>query len=210
MPLAYLAAAIVFAGLAGLAIIFGSSPIDLVGVVMAAISVMCLGEFLLRWQRHNYARAGHLMWLAVVLLVLAPGAAFAADPTTPLGPIFRDIRGGLEIVLIALAGVVGAWLAFDAKRYLGFSMDEKLRASLQSAMVNGIHGALDRLQAGADTTSMNVRWQLVADAIPYVRSFAVDAVKRFGLTEQDLTALLTPQMAKILPPAAVSPAPSAT
>lgn len=140
--------------------------------------------------------------LGIVVAVLCPVYAMAQDAastTVGLGDLFRDVRGTIEtLISVVVAGVL-ALLAALVKKNLGLSVDEKMRGALQSALMNGVHVGLDAVQGAADKTSIDVKSEVIAKAIGYVRSYAPIAVKHFKLGEDQLAEMVRAKLAELQP-----------
>ncbi|MGX5776496.1 hypothetical protein [Methylorubrum zatmanii] len=137
--------------------------------------------------------AAALLWPAYAL------AQDAAGTTISLGDLFRDVRSTVEtLIAVAVAGVL-AFLASLLKKNLGLGVDEKMRNALQSALMNGVHAGLDYVQDAADRTSIDVKSEIVAKGIGYVRQYAPLAVKHFKLSEDDLAEMLRAKLAELQP-----------
>lgn len=151
--------------------------------------------------------AGAFLWPAYALAQAAP-----VSPTeVNLGGVFGDLRGTIEalvaVVVAAILGLIGALV----KKNVGLSIDGKMRDTLQSAVMNGVHLGLDAVQSAADRTTIDVKSAVVADGIGYVRRYAPAAVKHFKLGDDDLAAMLKAKLAALQPAeaAAVAKAPGA-
>lgn len=151
--------------------------------------------------------AGAFLWPAYALAQAAP-----ASPTeVNLGGVFGDLRGTIEtlvaVVVAAILGLIGALV----KKNVGLSIDGKMRDTLQSAVMNGVHLGLDAVQSAADRTTIDVKSAVVADGIGYVRRYAPAAVKHFKLGDDDLAAMLKAKLAALQPAeaAAVAKVPGA-
>lgn len=140
--------------------------------------------------------------IGIAVALLCPVLAYAQDAastTVGLGDLFRDVRSTIETLIgVVVAGVL-ALLAALVKRNLGLGIDEKMRNALQSALMNGVHAGLDLVQDAADKTSIDVKSEVVAKGIGYVRSYAPLAVKHFKLTEDDLAEMLRAKLAELQP-----------
>ena len=158
-----------------------AQPPLLRGVPGRAVAVLVLGAAFL-WPAFAYAQAA------------APSATEVS-----LGGIFSDVRGTIEAVIGAVVlGIIGL-IAAAVKKNTGLSIDGKMRDTLQSAAMNGVHLGLDKVQGLADTTTIDVKSAIIADGIGYVRKFAPLAVKHFGLGEADLAEIVRAKLASLQP-----------
>lgn len=137
--------------------------------------------------------AGAVLWPVYALAQDASGTTISA------GGLFSDVRGGLEMLVgVVVAGVLGL-LSAIVKKNLGLSIDGKMRDTLQSAAMNGVHFGLDKVQDLADKATIDVKSQIIADGIGYVRQYAPKAIKHFGLGEEDLAAIVRAKLAQLQP-----------
>ena len=127
------------------------------------------------------ALAAALTQLALLLgfLIAMVAPAMAADGVAvDLSPAI----GALGEALISALVVLAAWGLRRLTAYLGLKEDDRTRAYLETAFLNGLQLALERaLQAGLDASDVKVRSQLVAEAAGYVSRSVPDALKRFKL-----------------------------
>lgn len=134
--------------------------------------------------------------------VLWPVYALAQDAsgtTINAGGIFSDMRGTIETGAgVVVAGVLG-WLSFLVKKNTGLSIDGKMRDTLQSAAMNAVHYGLDHVQSTADKTDIDVKSQVLAQGIEYLRKYAPAAIKHFNLSGDDLLVLLRAKLAQLQP-----------
>lgn len=136
--------------------------------------------------------------LAALVLFIA-GTAHAADASIPVGEVFGDVRGTIQAVAnTVIAGVVG-FLGWGYWRLTGQRLNETYRTALQSALENGVHYALGLAQASLAGRTIAVSSDLIPVALRYVRQYAPDAIRHFGLTDDKLAEMLRAQMAKVLP-----------
>jgi hypothetical protein len=123
-----------------------------------------------------------------------------ADTTTSV-----DIGGFWTALLPYIASAVGGlitflvgWVLVLVKSKLGLSIDDSMRASLQTAATNATGLVLNKLGNTLNGKTVDVGNVLVADAVNYVMKAAPDAIAHFGLTPdaiaQKILALL-PQVA---------------
>jgi hypothetical protein len=132
---------------------------------------------------------------AFVLLV----APFAyADTTVAIGDLWVGLQPYIVAAIGALITAAVGWLIMVANKKLGISIDDSMRSSLQTAATNAAGLVLNQLGNQLSGVKVDVKNQLVADAVNYVIKAAPDAVAHFGLTPdviaQKIVALL-PQVA---------------
>jgi hypothetical protein len=175
-------------------------PVATWGLPMAVIfAVACV---LVRPSLRSIAVLNALAFAAIAGAVLWPVYAMAQEAggtTINAGSLFSDVRGTIETVAgVVVFGVLGLLSAL-VKKNLGLSIDGKMRDTLQSAAMNGVHLGLDKVQSYADTKNLDVKSKIIADGIGYIRQYAPQAVKHFGLGEDDLAAIVKAKLAQLQP-----------
>ena len=142
--------------------------------------------------------------LAIGFALFWPALAFAqaaGSTTVNVGDIFGDFRGLIEGVIgIVVAGVL-ALLATLTKRNIGLSIDERRRLELHSAIMDGVHAGMDRVQQLAGTAEVDVRSQVLVTAIAHARTYAPAAIRHFGYGEFDLERIAKAKLAEVQPAA---------
>jgi len=137
--------------------------------------------------------------LCAVLFTAAFISSAMADTGTITG---SDIAGfvmpTIQAVVSALVLYGVGWLALLLKTKLGVSIDDSMRASIQTAATNAAGLVLNQLGNTLQGKTITVQTPFIADAVNYVLKNAPDAVAHFGLTPdaiaQKIIALL-PQIA---------------
>lgn len=134
---------------------------------------------------------------APALLLLAAGVAYA-DTTVVVGDLWTGVVPYIVAAVGALISAAVGWLIVLVNKKLGISIDDSMRNSLQTAATNAAGLVLAQLGNQLSGVKVDVKNQLVADAVNYVIRAAPDAVAHFGLTPdliaQKIVALL-PQVA---------------
>jgi len=128
-------------------------------------------------------------------IVLAPVVAFAQDNTSVnvgelLAPWLEMLVGAIAVLIAALL----SWITAMIKQKTGIDIEARHREALQTALTNGAGLILAKVKDSVAGKEIDVRSEIVRDAISYVNQAAPDAVKKFGLTPQDLAEKL---MAKL-------------
>lgn len=132
----------------------------------------------------------------VFLLLAATGAC--ADTTINVADIWNGIAPYLVAAIGALISAALGWLIALINRKLGISIDDSMRASLQTAATNAAGLVLNQLGNSLQGKKIDVGNQFVADAVNYVLKAAPDAVAHFGLTPEAIAEkilALLPQVA---------------
>lgn len=167
------------------------------------LAVIFAAAYVLAVPSMRGVAALHILALAAVAgAVLWPVYAMAQEAggtTINAGSLFSDARGTIETVVgVGVAAILG-WISLLVKKNLGLSIDGKMRDTLQSAAMNGVHLGLDKVQSYADTKNFDVKSKIIADGIGYIRQYAPQAVKHFGLGEDDLAAIVKSKLAQLQP-----------
>lgn len=120
---------------------------------------------------------------APVLLLLAASAA-RADALVAVGEIWTGLVPYIVAAIGALISAAVGWLVYLFNKKLGLSIDDSLRDSLQTAAANAAGLVVNGLGHRLSGATIDVRSELVADAVNYVLKAAPDAVVHFGLTPE--------------------------
>lgn len=136
---------------------------------------------------------------AVLFAAAFVSSAFAADTGIITG---ADIAGfimpTIQAVITALILYGVGWLALLLKTKLGVSIDDSMRASIQTAATNAAGLVLNQLGNQLQGKTIEVGTPFIADAVNYVLKNAPDAVAHFGLTPETIAEkiiALLPQIA---------------
>jgi hypothetical protein len=120
---------------------------------------------------------------APVFLLLASSAA-RADALVAVGEIWTGLVPYIVAAIGALISAAVGWLVYLVNKKLGLSIDDSLRDSLQTAAANAAGLVVNGLGHRLSGATIDVRSELVADAVNYVLKAAPDAVVHFGLTPE--------------------------
>lgn len=140
-------------------------------------------------RKYFYALAGF------VLATLASTAAMAA-PDAGGFVIQTGEAVGYVITMIfaSVSAFAGYALNFVVKRYK-LSIDDKTREYLLGAIGRAISLGEDAVKSRTSgLTQIEVRSQIVAEAATYVLSRVPDALKHFGITEDNLKGIITAKL----------------
>lgn len=130
-------------------------------------------------------------------IMLAPVVAFAQEtPSTSIniGDLFAP---WLEMLVGAVAILIAAllsWITAMIKQKTGIDIEARHREALQTALTNAAGLVLSKVKDSVADKDIDVRNALIRDAIVYVNQAAPDAVKRFGLTPQNLAEKLSAKL----------------
>lgn len=148
---------------------------------------------------------------AVAVLALVVPAWAADDTTVSLGGFVNAFIPYIEAALAALATALVAWAAQAAQKFLGIQLDKSSRDALHSAAMTGVNMALSRLGQSAANLTFDAKSAVIAQAIEWVESSVPDALKHFGLTPDQLQALIESKLgvaAAAAAPAGAQPSPA--
>jgi hypothetical protein len=109
------------------------------------------------------------------------GGSFAADVLEWLKVIFVPIVGGL------LVGI-----AFKVMSFFGVKVEDSNRAQLQSIIVNGLNQAAAKAEGQLRANpklDIDVKSQVISDAIAYTQEHGKDTIKALGLDATDQKAV---------------------
>lgn len=169
---------------------------------LALVLVVAAGCVLAQPRAFVGAPGRALAVVGIAVAVLCPVFAWAQDvasTTVNLGDVFGDLRSTIVTVISAIVMGIVALLAAAVKKSTGLTIDTKMQERVQSAMMTGVHLGLDRVQAIADRTDIDVKSQIIAGAIQYARSYAAKDIKGLKLSEYQLEDLARAEFQKIVP-----------
>lgn len=128
-----------------------------------------------------------VMLAIAFVTVLAAGSAFAAgEYTINIAPTVQTF---IELGFVALSAVV-AWLVGGLVSMLrqktGIQIDDSMRFYIDQAILNGLRFAREKaLDGGGSIHNPAVKNQMVALAAAYALDKVPDALKHFGLDDED-------------------------
>lgn len=114
-------------------------------------------------------------------------------------------------VLLPVVLALAAWLGSRLLNLVGINKDSALGQRLLTAASNGAAFAIAKANTALDQhTTVDVKSQMVADAVAYVQRATPDAIKHLGLDtaagQAHLETVVTAQLSKLsLPAAAAAP-----
>lgn len=106
-----------------------------------------------------------------------------------LGPILEHVLN----VLFAVLSAVAIWGVKKIGDAVGLENDDKIRQYLIGAVERGVEYGKTKAEdalGDADWAKVDVKSELVAHAAGYILSKVPDAIKKFGLTEEDIRDLV--------------------
>lgn len=125
---------------------------------------------------------------ALICYAVAPVLAQTTTAPTEVGlwSLFDPIRPLLtEFLSILIAALVG-FLTVKLNKWLGLNIEAKHRDALQLALKNGALAGIAKVQSLSADARIDVRSEIVAQAIVYASKSAPDAIKFFGITPERL------------------------
>lgn len=134
------------------------------------------------------------------MLIAAPAWANApADSTVSLAPIVDLAAPYLVSIIGALvAGLLG-WLSKRLNDWLGVEIEGRHREVLHSAAVTGLERAVAALRGRGEEVRFDLKSPVIADAVDWVLTKgAPDAVARFGLSPDDVEAIVRAKMVRVI------------
>lgn len=169
---------------------------------LALVLVVAAGCVLAQPRAFVGAPGRVLAVVGIVAAVLCPVFAYAQDAastTVNLGDVLGDLRSTIVAAITVIVSGIVALLAAAVKKSTGLTIDTKMQERVQSALMTGIHLGLDRVQAIADRTDIDVKSQIIAGAIQYARGYAAKDIKGLKLSEYDLEAFALAEFQKTIP-----------
>lgn len=131
-----------------------------------------------------------LVLVLLFLILLVSTASHAA--TVKVQPLYDGfVNVFLQTLLEGLALALSGWVMYLFHKYLapllGAQLEAKARASLNTALANGVAIAMHKIE-GAETaySSVEVKSQIAAWAAQYAVDHAPGSVAKFGLGPNDL------------------------
>jgi len=105
-----------------------------------------------------------------------------------------DLTPLLDVGLQILAGIllaVGTWAVSKIAKKVGIEVDDAARAYVREAIQGGIDYAVKAAKAaGKDVTKIEVKNELVADAVNYVLAQVPDGIRKLNLTQENVENLV--------------------
>ena len=147
----------------------------------------------------------HMVILATIGLVLIAASPVLAQTTTT-GPtevgvwsLLEPVRPLLtELLSILIAALVG-FLTVKINKWLGLNIEAKHREALQMALKNGAMAGLAKVQSMTADARVDVKSEIVAQALVYASKSAPDAIAYFGLTPERLREMIEAKIPAVAP-----------
>lgn len=104
-----------------------------------------------------------------------------------LTPIYEVVVSTLAVLLMAL----GSYAITKLSQKLRIDADSQFNAILNDALVNAVDYAVELAhRRGESVSKLDVRNQVVADAVNYVMEGVPDVLRHFGLTPERISKLV--------------------
>ena len=157
-----------------------------------------------------------LAMAALFGLALAAQALAADGTAVDVASLWAQIAPSIAAVLVAGIGVLGGWvlkrLGAVLQRYgdvLHVDLEATYRDSLHSAAETGVNLALSRIGTAIGPIGIDLKSQILAEALRWVIASVPDAIAYLGLTPDRLGPLVEAKLGALLTsataPAAVAP-----
>lgn len=144
--------------------------------------------------------------LSLVVFLVLPALAWAADSTVSLSPLVEMAQPYvIQIVGYGLALFV-AWLAELTRRKLNLSIDASHREALRAALMNAASLLIAKGGASLAGKSVDLRSPVIADAVRYVEAAAPAAIAHLGKSVDLSPAAIAEKVLAKVPQIAASPA----
>jgi len=129
--------------------------------------------------------------VAAAILSVTVVEALAQTTVTPTtihgGQILSDIVGWAGAAFGAAIASLLVAMIYKISAYFGVQTTQQQRDQLQSIILNGLNSAAAKAQSGLGGSSvmdLNVKNQIIADAVAYTQSHGADTIKALGLDPQ--------------------------
>lgn len=141
--------------------------------------------------------ARFILALAVAVIALH-SYAYAQDTTIPVAPIWRLAEPYIMALLVPLGGAVVGILVDLARKKLNLDIEARHREALQTALTNGAGLVVARVGASIVDSRIDVKHPAIAAAVGYVLDAAPDAIKRFGLSAEQLSEKIAAKVPQVV------------
>ena len=152
-----------------------------------------------------------LACLCIFIAPLAPAFAQAVAPTdttVSAAPWIKLVEPYLLTLFSVVATAIIGWVAALIQRSTGITIEQKYRDSLNTALTNGVNMALSALDKRAVDVKLDVKSQVIAQAVNWAATKVPDAVKALGVGSDDLAKLAAAKLNLLIEaPSAATTAP---
>lgn len=140
-----------------------------------------------------------LLLIAFAAALPLTGPALAA--TIDVSPIVVLVRPALEAIASAVITIVATAVGVWARRWFGLAAEARMRDALHSALTTAAGVAIADISdaAARKLSRLEIESELVAGGVGYVLRGAPDAVRFFGLDEEQLAEMVRSRIVQILP-----------
>ncbi len=132
------------------------------------------------------------LMLFPAFVLAAGGDAFAQAPrdtTVAIAPWWAVVEPFIMPLVSAIVAGLLAWLSTEVKRFLGIKIEAQHREALHSAVMSGVAAALTRMSKSAQDARIEIKADVVRDAILWAERSVPDAIKALGVTPEDIANL---------------------
>jgi hypothetical protein len=158
------------------------------------LSTACIGR--LQSLSDDQRGFGWCIAASVVGCIMFVFPALAQDTSTryPLGGAW-DIFVPYVIETVAVViGVAIAWVSTMANKLMGVQLDAKSREALHSAAMTGVNAAVSKIGTLADTWTIDVKQQIIVEAIRWVERSVPDALKRLKVGPDEIAKIVASKL----------------
>lgn len=140
---------------------------------------------------------------AFLFCVFVAGTALAQATTIDVGGAWTSLQTWtITIVSVAVSALIG-WVLLKVKEKTGLSIDDSMRAALQTAVTNAAGLVLNKLGNQLQGKTIDVHNAFVAAAVNYVLKSAPAAIEHFGITPDSIKEKIVAKLPQIANTAAV-------
>jgi hypothetical protein len=103
------------------------------------------------------------------------------------GDLAAQIIQWLQIAFGSTAGIAFLWIATKGLSYIGIKITAENKAQLQGIIINGINAAAAKAETQLKNNpnlDINVKNQIIGDAIAYAQDHGAETIKALGLDPQ--------------------------
>lgn len=160
--------------------------------LIAALAIACL------FSAPAFAKneAANMVFAQVTAPATTSTQTVTNTPTAPAsvttvvkgGTLAADVLQWLQVILVPIIGGALVGIAYKVMGFFGIKMEESNKAALNALVVNGLNQSAAKADAALRNNprlDIDVKSQVIADAVSYVQSHGKDTIKALGLDADD-------------------------
>lgn len=131
---------------------------------------------------------------AIALIIFMHPALAQDDTRVSAGGLFGVVSPYIvELVSVAVTALL-AWVSTMATRLMGVQLDAKAREALHSAAMTGVNAAISKLGVMASGFTIDVKQQIIVEAIRWVEKSVPDALKRLKVGPEEIAKIVASKL----------------